>query len=175
MSGGREPGHVGAGFGDDHVCDLLPNPGNGFQQVDLAGPGPTRLDDVLVKLSQRLFHQVAAPQDGAGQLGVMAVEVPGQCLLQLGDLAPHATGRQGRQTDWVLLSGDHRGQHRPRGHGLQIRRERGQLDRGILQHQLQPGDLLGTITHQLDPASGQHLQPANLRRRHERRPQQPLL
>jgi hypothetical protein len=33
-----------------------------------------------------------------------------------------------------------------------------------LQHQLQPNDFSGTIPHQLDPVSGQHPQPADLRR-----------
>ena len=54
---------------------------------------------------------------------------------------------------------------------LQTRRDRGQLDRGILQHQLQPDDLSGPIPHQLDSVAGQHPQPTNLRRRHKRGPQ----
>ena len=38
MGGGREPGHVRAGLGDDHLRDLLPDAGNGLQQLDLMLP-----------------------------------------------------------------------------------------------------------------------------------------
>ena len=75
----------------------------------------------------------------------------------------------------VGLAVDHRGQHRPRRHRLQAGRDRGQLDGGVFQHQLQPDDLSGPIPHQLHPVAGQHPQPPDLRWRHERRRQQSVL
>ena len=40
---------------------------------------------------------------------------------------------------------------------------------GVFQHQLQPDDVAGPVPHQLHPIPGQHPQPTDLRRRHERR------
>ena len=55
------------------------------------------------------------------------------------------------------------------------RRDRGELDRGVLQQLLQPDRVPGPVTHQLDPVAGQVPQPADLRCRHERRCDQPVL
>ena len=71
------------------------------------------------------------------------------------------------------LAVDHRGQHRPRRDRGQRRGHRRQLDRGVLQHQLQPDRLPGPVAHQLHPVPGQHPQPADRRRRHERRRNSP--
>ena len=43
-----------------------PDPWNGMQQLDLARPGPARLDQKLVKFSQRLLHQLEPAQDRTG-------------------------------------------------------------------------------------------------------------
>ena len=175
MGGGREPGHVRAGLGDDHLRDLRPDPGDGLQQLDLVLPRLAGLGDHRVQLGQGLLDQVQPTQHRAGQPGVVGVEVPGQRLGQIGDLAPHPALRQLGEPQRIGFAVDHRGQHRPRRHRLQARRDRGQLDAGVLQHQLQPDDLPGPVTHQLHPVPGQHPQPADLRWRHERRRQQPVL
>ena len=126
----------------------------------------------------------------------------GQCLLDRGPAGPGSTrpaGRGGRRSDPPApgpgrgscdrirplaisastrasrLAVDHRGQHRPRRDRGQRRGHRGQLDRGVLQHHLQPDRLPGPVAHQLHPVPGQHPQPPDRRWRHERRRQQPVL
>src|SRR5215207_9165813 len=105
----------------------------------------------------------------------MSIEGTGQRLGQVGDLAPHLSFGQVGEGERVGLTLDHRGQDRPGRHCLQTRRDRGQLDGGVFQHQLQPDNLTAPVSHQLHPIPGQHPQPADLWWWHERRRQQPVL
>ena len=88
MGGGRESCHVTTGFGDDHLRDLRSDAGNGLQQLDLVLPWLERVDEHRVQLGQGLFDQIQSPQHGAGQPGMVGIEVAGQGLCQLRDLAP---------------------------------------------------------------------------------------
>ena len=174
MRRGGEPGHVRAGLGHDDLRDRLPDPGNGLQQLDLMLPGPAGLSDDHVQLGQSLLDQLQPAQHRLGQLGMMGLEGSGQSSPGPGSCAASDLGQIG-ELNQVGLAVDHRGQHRPRRHRLQAGRDRGQLDGGVFQHQLQPDHLPGAVAHQLHPVAGQHSQPADLWRRHERRRQQAVL
>src|SRR5688572_5120800 len=88
MGGGRKPRHVATGLGDEHLRDLLPHAGNGLQQLDLMRPRLAGLDNDRVQLGQGLLDQVQPTQHRAGQPGMVGVEIAGQRLRQVRDLAP---------------------------------------------------------------------------------------
>jgi hypothetical protein len=160
---------------DDHLRHLLSHPGNGLQQLNLMRPRLAGLDNDRVQFSHGLLDQIQPTQHRAGQPGMVGVEMAGQRLRQIRDLAPHPTLRQIGQHQRVGFAVDHRGQHRPGRHRLQTGRYRGKFDAGVFQHQLQPDDVSAPVAHQLHPIPGQHPQPTDLRRRHERRRQQAVL
>jgi hypothetical protein len=172
---GREAGHVRAGLGDDHLRDLLSYARNGLQQFQLVRPRGERGGEHSIEFGEGVLDQLQAVQHGAGQLGVARVEMPGQRLGQGRDLGAHLAAGQFGQHRRITLAGDQRVQHRPRRDRGQARGDHRQLDRRVLQHQLQPGGLPGAIAHQLHPVAGQHPQPSDVGRRHEARPDQPAL
>jgi hypothetical protein len=65
-----------------------PNSGNGLQQLDLVLPRPARFGDHRVQLDQGLLDQLQPPQHRAGQPGMVDIEMTGQRLSQIRDLAP---------------------------------------------------------------------------------------
>jgi hypothetical protein len=65
-------------------CDA----GNGLQQLQLMRPRLARRFGHTVQLLQRVFDQVQAVQDRAGQPGVVLIEVADQRLGQLRNLRP---------------------------------------------------------------------------------------
>ena len=172
---GGEPGHVGAGLGDDDLRDLLPDPGmvcsssiwcaHGAHAASIAWSSSamsrsTRSSRSRIDPASRAWWASKWPSNAWARSGIFARILP---------LAISAS------TSGSRLPVDHRRQDRPRRDRLQRRGHRGQLDRGVLEHQLQPHDLPGPVPDQLHPVAGQHPQPADLRRRHERRRQQPVL
>ena len=177
MRGGREPGHVAAGLGDDHLRDLRPRR-RGWSAAARSGAPTARhaaaID--LVELGQRLLDQVQPVAGSTGPAGRGGRRSgPSSAWARSGILRRILPLAISASTRGVGLAVDHRGQHRPRRDRVQRRGHRRQLDRGVLQHQLQPHRLPGPVTHQLHPVPGQHPQPPDLRRRHERRRQQPVL
>ena len=76
-----------------------------------------------------------------GQEGVVLTEPAGQRLGQGRDLRTESAFGQVGQHRRVALTGDHRLEHRPPGHPVDVRSNRGQLHPSVLQQLLQPWDL----------------------------------
>jgi len=198
---GREDAHVQAGLGDDRAGERradagdlreplccrqgggvraaagaraglaggvgAPGGGDGVQGgLDLVldrGDGPVEQGDVVqVDADQRAvvvpdLHSLQGPGDRAAP----ALDAPG--------------GQPGQGPRVALAAGD--GLHDDPGRlgpGQRVHHGR-QLDQGSFQQLLQPLPLPGAVADQLQPAAGQVPQRPDLRRRHERRPQQPHL
>ena len=99
----------------------------------------------------------------------------GQRLLQSRDLRPHPGRSQIGQCLRVAFPGDQRLDHRPAGDAEGVGGDRGQLDAGVFQDLLQPPQFPGALLDQAGAVSGQITQSAHPRRRHETRPDQPML
>lgn len=112
--GGGEAGHVRTGLGHDHLGNLLPDPGDGLEQVELVLPRPAGLGDHGVQLGDRAVDVIEPVQESGDQPGVVGVEVSGQRLGQLRNLDPHPALGHLREHPRVAFAGDHRRQHRPR-------------------------------------------------------------
>ena len=80
-------------------------------------------------------------QDAGRDDGVMRAEMAVQGRGQLRDLRPQLPLGQPGQCRGVALPGDQRLDHRPPGLGQHLRGDGGQLDPGVLEHLLHPGDL----------------------------------
>ena len=83
-----------------------------------------------------------------------ASKCPVNACGQVRDLAPHPALRQLGQPQRVGLAVDHRGQHRPGRHRVQAGGDRGELDAGVFQHQLQPDRCPGSGRPSAAPGSG---------------------
>jgi hypothetical protein len=122
------------------TCATFPHAGDGLQQLDLMRPRLAGLGDHRVQLRHGLLDQVQPTQHRAGQPGMVGVEMAGQRLRQVRDLAPHPTLRRIGEPQRVRFAVDHRGQNRPGRHRLQTRRHRGdQADRLLYTSSNLPG------------------------------------
>lgn len=64
MSRRREPGHIRAGLGDDHLRNSLPDTGDRLEELDLVRPRDALGGNDLIELGQRLLDHVQPTQDG---------------------------------------------------------------------------------------------------------------
>jgi hypothetical protein len=143
-----------------------------LQQLQLVRPRPAGLGDHRIERIEGDLHPLQAVQHALRQPRVVLVEAAGQRFGQRRDLDPHAAPGQLGEHLRIPFASDQRAQQRPRRDRGQAGSDRRQLDRGVSRHQLQPGGVLAAVAHQLHPVAGQHPQPADLRRRHERRADQ---
>jgi hypothetical protein len=91
----------------------------------------------------------------------VVVEVPGEGLGQVGDLAAQLGTREVGHHRRVPFPGDQGRHHRPGGDPGDVGRDRGDLDRGVLEQLLQPVRVPGPVALQLHPVAGQVPQPAD--------------
>ena len=137
-SGGGEPGHVGAGLGDDDVGGQGADPGDRADQVPEALKGLDHHLDPGGELLDRGGVLVDQVQVHPGQERVVLAEPAGQRLGQRGDLRPQPPLGQIGQHGRVAFPGDQRLEHRPPRHAEDVGGDRGQLDPGVLEQLLQP-------------------------------------
>ena len=104
MPRGREPGHVGAGLGDDHVGGDGTDPGDGADQVPESLKGLDHHLDPVGELLDRRRVLVDQVQVHPGQERVVLGEPAGQRLGQLRDLRPQPSLGQIREHGRVALS-----------------------------------------------------------------------
>ena len=94
MVGAGKLGHVGAGFGGDHVRGTGADPGDGADQVAESAKGFDHHLDPGGELRDDLVVVVDQVEVGANQEAVMIGEPPGQGLDQGPGLAAHRPVRQ---------------------------------------------------------------------------------
>jgi hypothetical protein len=172
---GAEPGHVGAGLGDDDFGGGLLDPGDGHQAFNLWGERAHLLVYPRRELLDGGGQLVEARQVHAAQERVVLTKVAGQGLDQGGDLGSHPARGHIRHDLRVVLAFDERGQHRPPGDTQDVGGYRTDLNPGILELLLQPLGLPGTFNRQSSPVAGQVTQVPDRFGRDERRLQQPAL
>jgi hypothetical protein len=113
IAGGWEPGHVGAGLGDDHVDREAIEPRNGEQRlVDRIERGRASVD-LLGQRPDRLIKEVEVSEDPTTGHRVVRAEVPGQRFCERRDLRSHLALGQRGEFRWILFAGDQRFDHRP--------------------------------------------------------------
>src|SRR5919204_6261083 len=105
----------------------------------------------------------------------MAGETPLERVLKRWELRSQLAFRQRSEDLGVMGAGDQRLEHQPPGDAEHLARDRGELDPRVLQRLLQPLDLAGALLDLRLAITGQIPQLADLPRRHETRPDQPVL
>jgi hypothetical protein len=95
-------------------------------------PGSHRHRDHHVQLGQRRLDVLEPVQHRPDQQRVVVVEVPGQRLGQVRQLAAHLAVRQVRHRHRVGVAGHQLRQHLPRREGRHAGGDRGQLDSRVL-------------------------------------------
>ena len=172
--GGREPAHVGAGLGDDHVDREAIEAGNGEQRlVDRIERGGAGID-LLGQRRDRVVEEVEVTEDPTTGHGVVRAEVAGQRFCERRDLRSHLALGQRGESRRVLLAGDQCFDHRATGLGQDLRRDRGQLDAGVLKDLLEPLDLGDPGVDLGLAVAGQLTKLSDRQRRHEARPDHPV-
>jgi hypothetical protein len=198
---GREPAHVQADLGDQaegHLTaeagDLVKAVGGGEDGGVRAASGARSGGAVLVhapgcwnhgEMGLDLVFQGAdlgvqeldgAQVGGGGERVLLPEPHAGERLRQVRPLRPHRPHRELGQGARVPLAGDHRLDHGQAGLAAgQLRRDRRQLAQGVLQQLLQPLPAPGPVLGEVHELAGIDAHRADLRRRHERAPQQPHL
>ena len=109
-----------------------------------------------------------------GQLTVMVFEHAGQRLSQGAALGTHRTAGQPGQHLRVTFPRDQCGDHVLRRDGGQLAGHRRDLDQRVFQQFFQPLPAPGPVLGQVGAGPGVMPQRPDLRRRHERRPEQPF-
>ncbi len=174
MPGGGEPGHVGAGLGDDDVGGQGADPGDGADQVPEPAKGLDHHLDPGGELVDRRGVLVDQVQVHPGQERVVVGEPAGQRLGQRRDLGAQPALGQVGQRGGVAFPGDQRLEHRPARDPDDVGGHRGQLDAGVLEQLLQPLDLPAAFPGDRGPGPGQVPQLPDRLGRHERAPHQPV-
>jgi hypothetical protein len=104
IAGSREPGHVGAGLGDDHLDREPVEPGHRQKRrVHRRKRGRARID-LLGQGGDRLAQEVEMIEDPPAGDGVVGAEVSGQRLGQRRDLRAHLAHRQLGQLRAIALA-----------------------------------------------------------------------
>ena len=168
MTGAGEPGHVGAGLGDDHVGDAGRDAWDRDDQV----PGTTKGFDHHLDPPGELVDRPGVAVDQVemtpGQEPVVLAEAASQRLGQLGDLRTQTPLGQIRQRGRVAFPSDQRFEHGPAGHPADVAGHRGQFDTGVLEQLLQPLDLPAALPGDRGAGPGQVPKLADRLGRHER-------
>jgi hypothetical protein len=89
VPGAREPAHVGAGLGDDHVSDQHADPWDRHDQVPGAAKGLDHHLDPGGEFGDGVTALIDQVQVHPGQEGVVLGEPAGEGLGQGGDLGTH--------------------------------------------------------------------------------------
>ncbi len=199
MPGGREPGHVQADLGDDHLRGVPGDAGDLIEAVDRGQHGRVRAGarvraggavgadaaggghrgdqrlDPAVERADVGGQGIDLVQQHPGQLGVMLIEAAGQRLDQRGSLGLHLADGQAGQDPRAALPGDQRLDHGPDRQGVDRAGHCRHLNQRVFQQLLQPGPAPGPLLGQVGAQPGAVPQLADLRRRHEAGPQHPPL
>lgn len=159
-----------------NTCEVItPGPGDRAQQLELVVPRRHPRDDLRIELAQRHLGVLQTGQQRPHQQRMMLIEPPRERLSQVGEPAAHPVTGEVLHHHRAPLPGDQRAEHGPRGPTGDVRRHHRQLDRGVLQQLLQPARVTRAVPHHLQAVAGQVAQLTDLRRRHKRRTQQPML
>jgi hypothetical protein len=110
---GSEAGHVTAGLGDEHLRGDQPDPGDGLEQLELAGEGQHADPELGVDGGGRPLGVGQPVQQLPDDDRVVVVEVPSQCLGQVRDLATQGAVREVGHHRRVTLPSDQSSEHLP--------------------------------------------------------------
>src|SRR5947207_6320290 len=104
IGGGRKPGHVGAGLGDDYVDrEAIETRHRKQPRVDRPERRGASID-LFSQRSDRLVEEVDVSEDATAGHGVVGAEVAGQRFGQRRDLRSHLAFREPSEPSWILLA-----------------------------------------------------------------------
>lgn len=133
MSGGREPCHVGPGFGQDYRGGGGADPRDFIQTFRRYRERGQLHLDLFIDRGDIGIDAVDAGQHPGQQEGVVVIKVAGERLLECRDLRSHARPCQLGEHCWVAFAGDEGCRHLPPGDPENVRGHNGELDTGVLE------------------------------------------
>ena len=149
MSGGREPAHVMADFGQDDAGTQLVDAGDRGQERYRGAKGFDIGVDLPIDLVDRRIKGVDLLKMQPQQEAVMPGNPAPQRRLQFVWCGFDPPVSQSRQSSGLGFTGDQRFDHAPAGQTDDVGDRPLELDIGVLQRLLQPLDMAAALAHQL--------------------------